>query len=62
MTEKRFGWKDEHGNICQYIIAKTKEDLCEMSGFGVVDTDRPVKGRLAVGVAYTNYGWVEYME
>jgi len=44
------------------MIAKTKGDLFEMSGFGAVDTDSPVKGSLAVRVIYTNYGWVEYFE
>ena len=59
-SDFRYAWKDVNGNICQFVIAKTKEELFEMSGFGAVNVDEPIKDCLAVAVVYTNYGWVEY--
>ena len=58
----KYGWKDENGDICQFMIAGSKEELFEMAGFGAVDVDKPLKGKLAVPVVDTKYGWMEVMK
>lgn len=58
----KFGWKDSDGNIGQYHIAHTKEELFEQLGFDVVDVDKPIKGRLAVKVQYVCNSWCEYFD
>lgn len=47
---RKFAWRGPDGRICQTHIATTKDNLFEMTGFGAVDVDKPLKGFLAVQV------------
>jgi hypothetical protein len=55
-----YAWKHlQSESIVQTHIAKSKDDLFEMTGFGAIRTDEPLKGCLAVEVAWRNNQWKE---
>jgi hypothetical protein len=50
-SQHTYGWKQlADGQIVQGHYAPSAADLFEAAGFGAVDTDKPVKGHLAVRV------------
>lgn len=55
-----YGWKRlTSGAIVQSHIASSKDLLFEITGFGAVNVDMPLKGFLAVEVVSVDGEWVE---
>jgi hypothetical protein len=59
-TTRLYAWKRlADGKIVQGNPAHSADALFEAAGFGAVDTDKPIKGYLAVPVRLVNGGLVE---
>jgi hypothetical protein len=59
-TPKLYAWKRiADGEIAQGQWAPSADDLFEAAGFGAVDTDKPLRGYLAVPVHWVGRILVE---
>lgn len=58
-----FAWKSvKTGELSLDVFANSKERLFEVSGFGAVNVDEPIKGFLAVQVKKENGHWKAVVE
>ncbi len=57
---KYYAWKKlSTGKIIQTSIATSRDGLFEMTGFGAVRTDAPIKGFVAVLVVRDGNKWIQ---